>query len=55
MTSGRTLLTLLFQGSTRLTEQITLRKYPLYAEYQRTTSRLLPWRPGPRMGVGVLR
>ncbi|MGB5812789.1 MAG: DUF1295 domain-containing protein [Polyangiales bacterium] len=42
---GAVLLTLLFQGSTGLTEKITLRKYPAYAEYQRTTSRLWPWFP----------
>ena len=43
--AGAALLTLLFQGSTHLTEQITLRKYPGYAQYQRTTSRLIPWWP----------
>jgi steroid 5-alpha reductase family enzyme len=42
---GTVLLTLLFQGSTGLTEQISLRKYPTYAEYQKTTSRLIPWFP----------
>ena len=52
--AGPALLTLLFQGSTHLTERITLRKYPLYAQYQRTTSRLLPWRPGLRIDAGVL-
>ena len=40
---GAVLLTLLFQGSTALTEQISVRKYPTYTQYQRTTSRLLPW------------
>ncbi len=44
--TGAVVLTLLFQGSTGLTEKITLRKYPEYAEYQRTTSRLVPWFPG---------
>jgi steroid 5-alpha reductase family enzyme len=43
--AGAVLLTLLFQGSTSLTESLTLQKYPSYAEYQRTTSRLLPWPP----------
>jgi steroid 5-alpha reductase family enzyme len=43
--AGAVLLTLLFQGSTRLTEQLTLAKYPAYAAYQRATSRLIPWRP----------
>jgi steroid 5-alpha reductase family enzyme len=39
------LLTLLFQGSTGLTEKLSLRKYPAYADYQRTTNRLVPWFP----------
>ena len=43
--AGAVALTLLFQGSTGLTEKISLRKYPEYASYQRTTSRLLPWFP----------
>ena len=43
--TGTLLLTLLFQGSTGLTEQISLRKYPAYADYQITTSRLMPWFP----------
>ncbi|KAI9596931.1 hypothetical protein BDF19DRAFT_437256 [Syncephalis fuscata] len=38
-------LILLFQGSTTLTERITAGKYPAYAVYQRTTSRLMPWWP----------
>ncbi len=42
---GAILLTLLFQASTALTEQISLGKYPEYAGYQRTTSRLVPWVP----------
>ena len=42
---GAALLTLLFQGSTRFTEELTLAKYPAYAAYQRTTSMLLPWPP----------
>ncbi len=44
--TGALLLTALFQGSTSLTEKISLRKYPDYARYQATTSRLLPWFPG---------
>lgn len=44
---GALLLTLLFHGSASFTESITLSKYPRYAEYQRTTSRLIPWVPGP--------
>lgn len=43
--SGAVLLTLLFQGSTGLTEEMSVRKYPSYAEYQRRTSRLIPWFP----------
>jgi steroid 5-alpha reductase family enzyme len=42
---GAPVLTLLFQGSTSLTERITLEKYPAYADYQRTTSRLVPLPP----------
>ncbi len=41
--TGTVLLTLLFQGSTGLTEQMSLQKYPAYADYQRATSRLMPW------------
>lgn len=40
------LLSLLFQGSTQMTEGITAGKYPAYTVYQRTTSRLVPWFPG---------
>lgn len=40
---GAVLLTLLFIGSTRFTEQISLEKYPEYAEYQRKTSAVVPW------------
>ncbi|AKT44162.1 DUF1295 domain-containing protein [Chondromyces crocatus] len=43
---GPFLLTLLFQGSTWLTELLSARKYPAYRDYQRTTSRLLPLWPG---------
>jgi steroid 5-alpha reductase family enzyme len=42
---GAVLLTLLFLGSYRFTESITLSKYPEYADYQRTTSAQLPWIP----------
>ena len=44
---GPLLLIGLFQGSTWITEMITVAKYPAYKEYQKTTSRLLPWLPGP--------
>jgi steroid 5-alpha reductase family enzyme len=40
---GAPLLTLLFLGSSRFTEAITLSKYPSYADYQRGTSMLVPW------------
>jgi steroid 5-alpha reductase family enzyme len=43
--AGPVLLTALFQGSTGFTESLTLAKYPSYAEYQRRTSRLVPWWP----------
>jgi steroid 5-alpha reductase family enzyme len=39
---GCVVLTLLFQGSTQMTEQVTLGKYPSYAEYQKRVSRLIP-------------
>jgi steroid 5-alpha reductase family enzyme len=42
---GAVVLTLLFQGSTNFTEELTLAKYPSYADYQRRTSRLLPLPP----------
>lgn len=42
---GAVLLTVLFDGSTRFTERISASKYPAYAAYQRSTSRLLPWFP----------
>jgi len=42
---GAILLTLLFIGSTRFTESITVSKYPDYAEYQKRVSMLVPWWP----------
>lgn len=42
---GAVLLTALFIGSTRFTEEITATKYPEYADYQRRTSMLIPWIP----------
>lgn len=42
---GPVLLTLLFVGSTAFTESITRSKYPEYAEYQATTSAIIPWPP----------
>jgi steroid 5-alpha reductase family enzyme len=43
---GAVLLTLLFIGSTRFTEQISRSRYPEYADYQATTSAVIPWLPG---------
>ncbi len=42
---GAALLTLLFHGSTHFTESQSLAKYAGYADYQRRTSRLIPWFP----------
>lgn len=42
---GAVVLTGLFQGSTNFTEELSLRKYPRYAEYQKRTSRLIPMPP----------
>jgi steroid 5-alpha reductase family enzyme len=43
--AGAVLLTLLFVGSTKFTESITLSRYPEYADYQRRTSAVVPWPP----------
>lgn len=43
--AGALFLTLLFHGSTAFTEELSLARYPAYAEYQRTTSRLWPLPP----------
>ena len=42
---GPFLLTTLFIGSTIFTESITKSKYPEYADYQATTSAIIPWFP----------
>ena len=44
---GAVLLSMLFQGSTEFTESLTLKKYPEYADYCSTTSRLVPFFAGP--------
>jgi steroid 5-alpha reductase family enzyme len=44
---GAVLLTLLFVGSTRFTESISASKYPAYAQYQQTTSAVVPWPRSP--------
>ena len=46
---GPLLLTLLFQGSTKMTEDISVSKYPEYRRYQETTSRIVPLWPGARL------
>lgn len=43
--SGAFVLTALFQGSTNFTEELSLKKYPSYRDYQAATSRLIPWFP----------
>lgn len=45
---GAATLTALFHGSTGFTESITRSRYPEYATYQSTTSRLIPWPPRRR-------
>jgi len=40
---GPLLLTLLFVGSTRFTEKISLSHYPEYELFQRSTSAVIPW------------
>jgi steroid 5-alpha reductase family enzyme len=45
---GAVLLTLLFVGSTRFTESITVSRYPEYARYQASTSAVVPWLPNRR-------
>jgi steroid 5-alpha reductase family enzyme len=42
---GAVLLTALFVGSTIFTESITRSKYPEYADYQASTSAVVPWPP----------
>jgi steroid 5-alpha reductase family enzyme len=42
---GAVLLTALFIGSTIFTESITRSRYPEYADYQATTSAIVPWVP----------
>jgi steroid 5-alpha reductase family enzyme len=42
---GPVVLTALFLGSTRFTEELSLAKYPAYAAYQQRVSQLIPWVP----------
>jgi len=50
---GPVLLTGLFIGSTRFTEQISRERYPEYAEYQGRVSALIPWFQRGARGVAV--
>jgi steroid 5-alpha reductase family enzyme len=50
---GALLLTGLFIGSTTFTESITRSKYPEYADYQATTSAVVPWFPRRVREVGA--
>lgn len=49
---GPLVLTALFHGSARFTEELSLAKYPAYAAYQQRVSRLLPWRSGEAPAQG---
>ncbi|WP_431803200.1 DUF1295 domain-containing protein [Microbacterium sp. bgisy203] len=49
---GAVLLTVLFIGSTIFTESLSAAKYPAYAQYQRTTSMLVPLPPRRREEAG---
>ncbi len=40
---GPILLVILFIGSTQFTEKLSLQKYPEYAQYQKSTSAVVPW------------
>ena len=46
--AGPVLLSVLFVGSTRFTEKISAAKYPLYADYHRHVSAIIPWGPKRR-------
>ncbi|MBW4029765.1 MAG: DUF1295 domain-containing protein [Acidobacteria bacterium] len=45
---GAILLSVLFVGSTRFTESISVSKYPAYRQYQREVSAIVPWWPRRR-------
>lgn len=42
-------LTLLINSSTTFTESVSSQKYPKYKQYQKTTSRLIPWWPSNKI------
>lgn len=52
---GAVLLTVLFIGSTMFTESISRSRYPEYADYQATTSAVVPWLPRRRRGAAGAR
>jgi steroid 5-alpha reductase family enzyme len=52
---GPVLLTVLFIGSTRMTEQISRERYPEYADYQARVSALVPWFRRSREDLAQLR
>lgn len=43
--AGAVLLVALFVGSTIFTEQISAQRHPEFADYRRSTSMIIPWRP----------
>jgi steroid 5-alpha reductase family enzyme len=49
--AGAVLLTVLFVGSTVMTERISASKYPQYADYQALTSPIVPWPPKVRVAL----
>lgn len=51
---GAVLLTVLFIGSTIFTESISAAKYPAYADYQRSTSMLIPLPRRTRSGASAV-
>ena len=46
--AGFVILLALFAGSTTFTESISKSKYPMYSEYQKRTSPIIPWVPESR-------
>jgi steroid 5-alpha reductase family enzyme len=46
---GTIALTILIHSSTNFTEAITSKKYSKYKQYQKTTSRLIPWWPSKKI------
>jgi len=46
---GTISLTILINGSTAFTESVSSQKYPKYKEYQKITSKLIPWWPAKKI------